>query len=88
MSNLFTEILDRLDEIPINRKDVERLLDKMEHDLQAAENEAAADWVVKKVHEVILDGCTALLAAQGYRVKAGPWHHYVALSQAESERDR
>ena len=51
MSNLFAEILDNLDEIPISRKDVVRLLNKMDHDLQAAENEEAADWVVKKVHE-------------------------------------
>lgn len=83
MSNLFAEILDKLDEIPISRKDVVRLLDKMDHDMQAAENEEAADWVLKKVHEAILNGCTALMAAQGYRVKAGPWHHYVTVRFAQ-----
>lgn len=83
MSNSFAEILDKLDEIPISRKDVVRLLDKMDHDMQAAENEEAADWVLKKVHEAILNGCTALMAAQGHRVKAGPWHHYVTVRFAQ-----
>ena len=54
MSSLFAEILDKLREIPVNRKDVVRLLDKMDHDLQAAEKEEAADWVVKKVHGTIM----------------------------------
>ena len=40
MSNLFAEILDNLDKIPISRKEVVRLLDKMDHDLQAAETES------------------------------------------------
>ncbi len=83
MSSLFTEILDKIDQIPVSRKDVVRLLDKMEHDLHAAENEEAADWVVKKVREAILNGRTALMAARGYRVKAGPWHHYVTVRFAQ-----
>ncbi len=83
MSNLYAEILDNLDKIPGSRKDVVRLLDKMDHDMRAAESEELADWVIKKVHEAILNGCTALMAAQGYRVKAGPWHHYVTVRFAQ-----
>jgi hypothetical protein len=46
MSSLFTEILDKIDGIPASRKDIVRLLDKMEHDVQAAQNEEAADWII------------------------------------------
>jgi len=83
MSSLFAEILDKIDQVPVRRTDVQRLLGKMEHDLQAAENEEATDWIIKKVHEAILNGCTAVMAAQGYRAKLGSWHHYVTIRFAQ-----
>jgi len=83
MSSLFAEILDKIDQVPVRRTDVQRLLGKTEHDLQAAENEEATDWIIKKVHEAILNGCTAVMAAQGYRAKLGSWHHYATIRFAQ-----
>ncbi len=83
MSSLFAEILDKIDQVPVRRTDVQRLLGKMEHDLQATENEEETDWIIKKVHEAILNGCTAVMAAQGYRAKLGSWHHYATIRFAQ-----
>lgn len=83
MNTLFAEILDKIEQIPVRRGDVRRLLRKMEHDLKAAEEETAADWIVKKVYEAILTGCAALMAARGYRTKSGSWHHYATIRFAQ-----
>jgi len=84
MSNPFAELEHQLERIPIRRLEIERLLEKMDHDLDAAEYNLnkMPDWAVKMAHEAILSGCTALMAAYGYRSKVNG-HHYVTLRFAQ-----
>ncbi len=84
MSNPFAELERQLERIPIRRSEIERLLEKMDHDLEAAEynRKKMPDWAVKMAHEAILSGCTALMAAYGYRSKVNG-HHYVTLRFAQ-----
>lgn len=81
MSSTFTELEPKLQRVTINRNDIERLLQKMAHDLETAEHnrEKAADWALKIAHQAILDGCIALMAAHGYRPRVNG-HHYVRKS--------
>jgi hypothetical protein len=80
MSNPFVELERKLEKVPVSRTEIERLLEKMEHDQDAAEynRQKAPDWALKIAHEAILSGCTALMAAHGYRPKVNG-HHYVTL---------
>ena len=84
MSNPFAELEHKLDRIRPSRADVARLLEKMDHDLGAAEynRNQAPDWALKMAHEAILSGCTALMAAHGYRAKVNG-HHFVTLRFAQ-----
>jgi hypothetical protein len=84
MSNPFAEIERKLERIPARLADVERLLEKMEHDLATAEDirERAPDWTLKIAHQAVLDGCTALVAAHGYRARVNG-HHYVTIRFAQ-----
>jgi PII-like signaling protein len=84
MSSPFAELERQLEAIPISRTQIEQLLEKMAHDLDTAEynRKKAPDWVVKMAHETILSGCTALMAAYGYRSKVNG-HHYVTLRFAQ-----
>src|SRR5207248_671570 len=83
-NNPFAELERSLDRIPLRRPEIERLLEKMEHDLDAAEYnlKKMPDWAVKMAHEAILSGCTALMAAYGYRSKVNG-HHFVTLRFAQ-----
>jgi len=84
MSNPFAELEHQLERIPIRRLEIERLLEKMDHDLDAAEYNLnkMPDWAVKMAHEAILSGCTALMIAYGYRSKVNG-HHYVTIRFAQ-----
>ena len=84
MSNLFAELEHRLERISPRRADVQRLLEKMEHDLATAEDirERAPDWALKIAYQAVLDGCTALMAAHGYRARVNG-HHYVTIRFAQ-----
>jgi len=84
MSSPFAELEGKLERIPLNRSTVVRLLEKMDHDLDAAEfnREKAPDWVVKMAHQAVLGGCTALMAAHGYRPRVNG-HHYVTVRFAQ-----
>ena len=84
MSNPFAELDRKLERIPARLADVERLLEKMEHDLATAEDirERAPDWALKIAHQAVLDACTALMAAHGYRARVNG-HHYVAIRFAQ-----
>lgn len=84
MSNLFAELEHGLERISTRRADVERLLEKMEHDLATAEDirERAPDWALKIAYQTVLDACTALMAAHGYRARVNG-HHYVTIRFAQ-----
>lgn len=84
MSNPFAEIERKLERIPAGRAEVERLLEKMEHDLTTAVHirARAPDWALKIAHQALLDGCTALMIAHGYRARVDG-HHYVTIRFAQ-----
>lgn len=84
MSSTFAELEPKLQRVTISRNDIERLLQKMAHDLETAEHnrEKAADWALKIARQAILDGCIALMAAHGYRPKVNG-HHYVTIRFAQ-----
>jgi len=85
MSNLFAEIERGLERMSTRRADVERLLEKMEHDLATAEDirERAPDWALKIAYQAVLDACTALMAAHGYRARVNG-HHYMTIRFSSS----
>lgn len=80
----FAEIEDKLARVTVSHKDVQGLLEKTAHDMEVAEDnrEKAPDWTLKIVYEAILSGCTALMAAHGYRAKVNG-HHYVTIRFAQ-----
>src|SRR3990170_5166639 len=84
MSNLFAELERGLERMSMGRADVERLLEKMEHDLATAEDirERAPDWALKIAYQAVLDACTALMAAHGYRARVNG-HHYMTIRFAQ-----
>lgn len=57
---------------------------EIEHDLATAEHirERAPDWALKIAHQAVLDGCTALMAAHGYRARVNG-HHRVTIRFAQ-----
>ncbi len=87
MNRRFAELKDQLQQVPVSRVDVEEQLQKMRHDLEAAEKirEDTPDWALRAAHEAILAGCTALVRAHGYRVKvkAQMGHHYTSIRFAQ-----
>ncbi len=80
MSNHFAELEADLDRIPVSRVDVEALLARMEQDLRTAEKLFDDDpsWTLTIAHQAIYNGCTALMAAQGYRPRVNG-HHRTAI---------
>lgn len=84
MYSPFVELEHKLEQVPVSRDDVERLLKKMDHDLDAAEynREKAPDWVLKMASEAILSDSTALMAARGYHAKVNG-HHYMTIRFAQ-----
>lgn len=72
MSKPFAELERKLEQVPVSRDTIQRLFEKMEHDLDAAEynREKAPDWVLKMAHEAILTGGSALMAARKHRAHA------------------
>lgn len=80
MSNPFPELEKDVESIRAGREDVERLLAKMEHDLQHAERSRkdAPDWAIAAAHQAVFDGCVALMAAHGCRPRVNG-HHVIAL---------
>lgn len=80
MSNPFPELEKEVEAVHIGREDIERLLAKMEHDLQHAgrSRKDAPDWAITAAHQAIFDGCVALMATYGCRPRVNG-HHVIAL---------
>ncbi|MGH2361968.1 MAG: hypothetical protein ACRDGM_15695 [bacterium] len=84
MSNPYPELDAHVQNVPVSREDVERLLAKMEDDRKAAEHNRrdAPGWAVTIAHQVIYSGCAALMAAYGCRPRVNG-HHRTAIQFAK-----
>lgn len=80
MSNPYPALEPHVEAVPISRGDVERMLQKMEHDLRTAarNRNEAPDWCLTIAHQAIYGGCVALMGANGCRPRVNG-HHKTAL---------